>query len=102
MLKYLGKSIQEVFILANIKSQQKRILVSRKENERNTSIRSGVKNAIKKFNAAVAAGDRALADKLYPETVSIINKAHSAGVLPSNTASRKVATITRAYDSLKA
>ena len=51
---------------------------------------------------AVAAGDRALADKLFPETVSIINKAHSAGVLPANTASRRVATISRAYDSLKA
>lgn len=87
--------------MANIKSQKKRILVSRKENARNVSIRSTVRNAIKRFNAAVAAGDVALADRLYPETVSIINKARSAGVLPANTASRKVATISRSYDALK-
>ena len=87
--------------MANIASQKKRILVTRKENARNVSIRSGVRNAIKRFNAACAAGDVALADRLFPETVSIINKAHSAGVLPANTASRKVATISRIYAALK-
>jgi small subunit ribosomal protein S20 len=81
--------------VANIKSQKERIKTNRIANERNNSIRTSVKNAVKKFNAAVAAGDLALAEKLFPETVAIINKAKTDGVLHINTASRKVATISR-------
>lgn len=88
--------------MANIKSQKERIKTNRIANERNNSIRTGVKNAVKKFNAAVAAGDLALAEKLFPETVAIINKAKTDGVLHINTASRKVATISRSLDKLKA
>jgi len=102
MIEYSRKSNKEVIIVANIKSQKKRIEVSRKENERNTAIRSRVRNAIKKFNAAIEAGDLALAEQLYPETVSIIDEARSAGVLHANTAARKVATISRSLNSLKA
>ena len=88
--------------MANIKSQKKRILVSAKENSKNTSIRSKVKNAVKKYNAAIESGDLALAEKLYPETVSVINKAKSAGVYHINAASRRIHTITVALDALRA
>jgi len=87
--------------VANIKSQKKRILVSAKENERNTAIRSKVKNAVKKFNAAISAGDLALAEKLYPETVAIINKAKSEGVFHINASSRRIHTISVALDNLR-
>lgn len=87
--------------MANIKSQKKRIEVSRKENLQNTAIRSRVKNAVKKFNAAIEAGDLALAEKLFTETVSIIDSAKTDGVLHANTAARKVATISRSLDKLK-
>lgn len=87
--------------MANIKSQKKRIEVSRKENLQNTAIRSRVKNAVKKFNAAIEAGDLALAEKLFAETVSIIDSAKTDGVLHANTAARKVATISRSLDKLK-
>lgn len=88
--------------MANIKSQKKRILVTRKENERNVAIRSTVKNAVKKFNAAIAANDLALAEQLFPVTVGIINKAKSAGIMHINTASRKIATLSRSLDALRA
>lgn len=88
--------------MANIKSQKKRIEISRKENMQNTAIRSRVKNVVKKFNAAIAAGDLATAESLYPETVSIIDSAKSAGVLHANTAGRKVASISRELDKLRA
>lgn len=88
--------------MANIKSQKKRIEVSRKENLKNTAIRSRVKNAVKKFNAAIDAGDLAVAEQLFSETVSIIDEARSEGVLHANTAARKVATISRSLDKLKA
>lgn len=102
MIEYCGIQHKEVMIVANIKSQKKRIEVSRKENAKNTAIRSTVKNAVKKFNAAIAAGDVALAEQLYPATVSIIDHARSEGVLHPNTAARKVATISRSLSNLKA
>ena len=41
--------------MANIKSAKKRILVERRNAERNKAIRSKVKTAIKKVDAAIAA-----------------------------------------------
>ena len=45
--------------MANIKSAKKRILVNETKAARNKAIRSKVKTAIKKVDAAVAAGDKA-------------------------------------------
>ena len=47
--------------MANIKSAKKRILVNETKAARNKSIRSKVKTAMKKVDAAVAAGDKAAA-----------------------------------------
>ena len=47
--------------MANIKSAKKRILVNETKAARNKAIRSKVKTAIKKVEAAVAAGDKAAA-----------------------------------------
>lgn len=88
--------------MANIKSQKKRIIVSRKENARNNSARSTVKNALKKYNAAIAGGDVATAEQLLPVTESIINKAKTDGVVSANAASRKVAAMHRALNRIKA
>lgn len=88
--------------MANIKSQKKRILVTAREKAQNNSMRSMVKNAIKKLNAAINAKDLDTAEKLFPDTVSTINKAKTAGVLHINAASRKVATISRSMDALRA
>lgn len=54
-IKYL-----EVYELANIKSAKKRILVTETKAARNKAIKSGVKTAIKKVEAAVAAMIRLL------------------------------------------
>ncbi len=88
--------------MANIKSQKKRVLVSAEENKRNTAIRSKVKNAVKKYMALIDAKDVEAAEKLIPETVSIINKARSSGVYKDNTASRKIATLYKALNAIKA
>lgn len=88
--------------MPNIKSAKKRVLVSKRRNEENVAKKSRVKNAIKKYNAAIEAKDVALAEQLLPETVSIIDRAASDGVYHKNTASRKKATLCRALDALKA
>ena len=66
--------------MPNIKSAKKRVLVSKRRNEENVAKKSRVKNAIKKYNAAIEAKDVALAEQLLPETVSIIDRAASDSV----------------------
>ena len=44
--------------MANIKSAKKRILVAEKRAARNKAIRSKVKTAVKKVDAAIAANDK--------------------------------------------
>ncbi len=87
--------------MPNIKSAKKRVKVSARQNQENTSKKSRVKNAIKKFNDAIAANDVALAEKLLGETMAIIDAAVSDGVYHKNTGARKKATICRSLDKIK-
>ena len=87
--------------MPNIKSQKKRVLITKEEYIRNKAIRSEVKTAVKKFTAAIAAGDLAAAEALLPQTVAVINKAKSDGVYHINTASRKIASLYRALNAAK-
>lgn len=88
--------------MANIKSQKKRVLISREERASNNSKRTRVKNIIKKYEAAIAEGNIALATELLPSTVSAIDSAKSDGVYKQNTASRKVARLSKLLSNLKA
>lgn len=87
--------------MANIKSQKKRILVSREENKINTAKRSKVKTAIKKFEAAIQANDIKLAEELLPNTYKVIDEAKSDGIYHINTASRKKARLAKLLNTAK-
>ncbi|MCI8379663.1 MAG: 30S ribosomal protein S20 [Lachnospiraceae bacterium] len=86
--------------MANIKSAKKRILVERRNAERNKAIRSRVKTAIKKVNAAIAAGDKAAASSALTSAISEISKAASKGVYHHKTASRKISRMTIAVNKI--
>ena len=88
--------------MPNIKSAKKRVVVTEKKNSQNKMIRSAVKTAIKKFNAALAAGDAEAAEKLLPETVSVIDSAASKGILHKNNAANKKSALARNLNALKA
>lgn len=90
----------EVRKLANIKSAKKRILVIETKTARNKSIKSAVKTAVKKFEAAVKAGDKELAKKELVNATSAIDKAASKGVYHKNTASRKISRMNVALNKL--
>lgn len=87
--------------MANIKSQKKRVLITREENAVNKSKRTRVKNAVKKYEAAIAENNVELATELLPVTVSIIDRAKSDGIYKDNTASRKVARLSKMLSDLK-
>ena len=65
--------------MANIKSAKKRILVNETKAARNKAIRSKVKTAIKKVEAAVAAGDKAAAQTALQVAITEIEKACTTG-----------------------
>lgn len=87
-------------ILANIKSAKKRILVNRTKAERNKSIKSGVKTAIKKVYAAIDAKDKAAATAALTEAIATIDKATTKGIFHKNNAARKVSRLTLAVNKM--
>lgn len=86
--------------MANIKSAKKRILVAQTRTDRNKAIRSKVKTAIKKVNAAVAANDKEAASTALANATSEINKAASKGVYHKNTAARKISRLAVAVNKI--
>ncbi len=81
--------------MPNIKSAKKRVLVTEKKTAQNKALKSALKTQIKKFLAAVNAGDKETANKLYPETVSAIDSACSKGLLHKNNAANKKAKLSK-------
>lgn len=86
--------------MANIKSAKKRILVERRNAEKNKAIKSKVKTTIKKVDAAIAANDKAAATAALTEAITEIDKAASKGVYHRKTASRKISRLTIAVNKI--
>ena len=86
--------------MANIKSAKKRILVNETKAARNKAIRSKVKTAIKKVDAAVAAGDKAAAQAALLAATTEIDKAATKGVYHKNHSARKVSRLAKMVNSL--
>ena len=75
--------------MANIKSQKKRVLTNAKAAERNKSIRSTVKTAIKKVHEAIAAGDKDAAAATLQAANRELDRAASKGVIHKNQAANR-------------
>ena len=74
--------------MANIKSAKKRVLVNQTKALRNKMIKSGVKPAVKKVDAAIAAGDYAVASEAYKTAVPVIDRMADKGIIHKNKAAR--------------
>jgi len=81
--------------VANIKSQLKRIKTNRLATERNKAIKSEFKTAIRKFNAAVEAGDAETAGALMRDASRKLDKAVSKGVIHKNQAANKKSSMAK-------
>lgn len=88
--------------MANIKSQLKRIEVSRGEQEENRAKKSRVATYTKKFRTALAENDLVKAEELLKETIGYIDSARLDGVYHPNCASRKIATLSKELATAKA
>ena len=75
--------------MPNIKSAEKRVLIARERNARNKVEKTKLKNAMKKFDAAVAEGNRETAEGAYKVAVKTVDRAAGKGLLHKNNAARK-------------
>ena len=75
--------------MANIKSAKKRIKVTEKKTLQNKMVKSALKTAIKKFEAAVAANNTEEAKALFVNATKSIDMAAQKGVVHKNMAARK-------------
>ena len=80
--------------MPNIKSAKKRVLVSQTKAMQNKAAKSALKTDIKKFEAAVAEGNRSEADVAYKVAVKAGDKAVVKGLLHKNNAAHKKSSMT--------
>ena len=80
--------------MPNIKSAKKRVLVSQTKAMQNKAAKSALKTDIKKFEAAVAEGNRSEADVAYKVAVKAVDKAVVKGLLHKNNAAHKKSSMT--------
>jgi len=81
--------------MANIHSQEKRILRAERERLENRRYTSRIKTYFRRLETAVAAGDDATADTEHLELVRAIDKAVKRGALHRNTGARKKSSAAR-------
>ena len=88
--------------MPNIKSAKKRVKVTEAKTLQNQMFKTSFKTTLKKFEKAVADGDKAAAEVCYKDAVSKIDKAVSKGALHVNAAARKKSQFTVKLNSLGA
>ena len=86
--------------MPNIKSSIKDVIRSKNAYEKNKADKSSMKTAIKKFEAAVLAGDKAAAEVAYKQAVKEVDQAALSGLLHKNNAARKKSSLTLKLNQL--
>ncbi len=86
--------------MANIKSAKKRILVIEKKTLINKAANTKLKTVIKKFEAAVAAGDKEAAKAAYTAAVKSVDQAAARGIIHKNAAAHKKSQFTLALNKM--
>ena len=86
--------------MPNIKSAIKRVSIIEKKTLQNNMIKSAYKTAIKKFEAAVEAGDKAKAEEAFKLAVKKVDQACTKGVIKANTASRKKSNLAKKLNTI--
>lgn len=88
--------------MANIKSQIKRIRQDEKRRLRNKGVRSALKTYAKKFEAAVAAGDREAAERELRVATQHFDSAAEKGIIHKNTAANHKSKLMKKFNGFVA
>ena len=86
--------------MPNIKSSKKDVISSKIAYEKNKADKSALKTELKKFDAALTAGDKAAAEVAYKAAVQKVDRAALKGLMHKNTAARKKSSMTLKLNKL--
>ena len=86
--------------MPNIKSAKKRVKVIEAKTLQNKIFRSQLKTDMKKYEAALAAGDAELAQATYKAAVKKIDQAADRGIIHKNAAARKKSQFTKKLNAM--
>ncbi len=86
--------------MPNIKSAKKRVKIIEKKTLTNNMIKTGYKSAVKKFEEAVANGNKEEAKVLFSKATKKIDQACTKGVIVKNTASRKKSSLSKKLNTV--
>ena len=86
--------------MPNIKSAKKRVLLTKVQNEKNKAAKSVLKTNLKKFDAALAEGNREQADSAYKAAVKTVDESVKKGILHKNNAAHKKSSLTQKLNNL--
>ena len=80
--------------MPNIKSAKKRVLVTRVKSMQNQVVKSALKTILKKFDAAVASGNKQEAEACYKVAVKAVDQACAKHIMHKNNAANKKSALT--------
>ncbi len=86
--------------MANIKSQIKRIRTNEIARQRNKSVKSSLKTAVRHFREAADSGDREAASKALAVASRELDKAAGKGVIHANQAANKKSAMAQRANAL--
>lgn len=82
------------------KSAEKRERQEAARRLRNRAAKSTMRTAIKKFDAAVAAGNKAEAQVAFAQSCKLLDTVAGKGMIHKNTAARKKSRLAHAYNKM--
>jgi len=88
--------------MPNIKSAIKRVKTTEKRNAQNSMIKSDMRTAVKKVEAAVVNNDATAATSTYAEASRKLDKAAAKGLIHKNAVARKKSRLMKKLNSLNA
>ena len=86
--------------MPNIKSAKKRVKITEIKTLQNKMFKTALKTAMKKYEAAVASGNKEAAAKAYALAVKKLDVAAAKGVVHKNNAARKKSQYTLMLNSM--
>jgi len=96
----LNKATKDFVPMANTAQARKRARQAEATRQRNASLKSSLRTAIKKVRKAIGAGDKAAATKELQAQQSVIDRIADKKVVHKNTASRSKARLAQAIKAL--
>jgi len=92
---------REVYDLANIKSAKKRVQVTAVKTMRNKAVKTQLKTEIKKYEAALESGDKAVAEAAYKNAIKKLDQACAYGIIHKNEVAHKKSQFTKKLNAMQ-